>query len=360
MNLFKNFKSLSVIKVDELKNTIDENGPTVAVYAGTIALIAGGVLLAVKASSIKATAIKRTHKSTMDDIHGEQMLKKAEYTEEDAKKDTITAYKITAVELVKLYYAPVGLMALGTAGILFGTCKMKNKITGLTTEVAGLITVLNEYRKRVQNEVGEEKERDLYVGTTSSEKISSKLNDDTSMDGKTKKVNKAQLNKNPMVVEWGEYNWDGSKNSEFESRYPSSNYISARATQRNANSTIDACLNGETVVIKVEDILKQHGIPVSSKLIDRAWVVSRDDKGHLYCPIEGGYSYVDTGIDIDHIEFYVDADDLKEEKEGIAEASSILFVFSGTVSYSEYLKSKEKGLVSVYKPVKAHKSSKLR
>jgi hypothetical protein len=355
MNLFKNFKTFSVIGGDEFKQKCEEVGPRASIYLGTAALVAGGIMLAKK--TMKASDVIAAKDTGMAKIaHATEISKNSEgnipYTDDDIKNDTIIVYRDEIVSFAKLYIAPVLVMAMGVTAIMYGTGKMTNKITALTTETAGLLTFLNQYRQRVIGEVGTEKERALYLNEKESEDIVSTTEDGKTVKGKTHSIDKSTAKKNPMTVEWGEYNWDGSKNSEFEYSYPSNNFLSAKATQLSANRTVDCCGIGETVVIKVEDILKQHGIPASAELVDRAWVISRDNEGHLYSVLPGGYNYVDLGIDIDNMNLYVDAQDLLEEEQGTASAYSIMFIFSGTVSYSEYLKTKEKGLVSKYKPVK--------
>lgn len=116
----------------------------------------------------------QTHKGVV--IEGER-------TEEGAEPDTIQLVKIErkdmtdeqkkllmarridlCKDIVKIYWLP-GVLAVSSVGMIWGgRTLLRKELSTVTAAYATLLETYNKYRKRVANEIGEEKERQLAAG----------------------------------------------------------------------------------------------------------------------------------------------------------------------------------------------------
>jgi len=94
-------------------------------------------------------------------------------------KDVAYAYAINAMRVTKLY-APSVVLGVASIGLLTSShVTLTRRNAGLTAAYATLQTAFESYRERVREQVGEEKEKDLYRGITE---------ETIEEDGKVKKV----------------------------------------------------------------------------------------------------------------------------------------------------------------------------
>ena len=202
---------------------------------------------------------------------------------------------------------------VGLASILWGTNRLDKKVRDLTISAAAIAEAFNRYRERVANEVGTEKEKDLYLGTETKEVVSE--------DGKTtaeKVISESEVRSNPRIFEFGPTNWDGSMNSVFDRKSPSLNILTINSVMKKAQMDLE--IYGKAWM---RDYFKMLGIPCPAVYTTAGWVVEKDENGELYSPI--GDAKVDFGL-IDNVRFYCDEYDLAEEDAGIATAKPIMFV----------------------------------
>lgn len=111
---------------------------------------------------------------------------KAKQDLDERKADTDKKKLAVAIDICKDYLPAALCIAAGTTSICASHGIMKNRYTNLVAAYGTLTASFMEYRSRVREEVGAEKEEELYYGT-SKEMVSVKV---TQKDGKERKVNK--------------------------------------------------------------------------------------------------------------------------------------------------------------------------
>lgn len=338
MSIFTDIKVFAHNTYTKSRVLLDENGPKMAIYGGT-ALLVGAIALTAK-QTLKADEVLQAAKdreARIDTALTSPEISEAEYSTEDAKNDIRRSQIQTVKDFVVLYRAPIAMTVVGVAGILWGTNKLDKKVRDLTIGIAAINQALAEYRKRVANAVGEETEKDLYLGTnvTKVEVLDENGNPITKAEQVIKKNDADSLRRNPHIFEFGPTTWYGAVNSEFDKHAPSYNILKAKHIQQQAQKDLE--LYGE---VWVRDILKQFGAKkCPTALLNHGWVVKRDENGNLYAPI--GDAKVDFGL-IEDVTFYCDSYDWVEEEVGIAEALPIMMCFNSCdIVKSVYLEEKK-------------------
>lgn len=153
--------------------------PEILTAAGVVGGVTSGVL-ACKAT-LKVDKVMDKHEADMDYIHDAEMHN-GDY---NVKKETAIAYAQTAGRLAKLYAPAVSLGVASTACVLSGFGIIKKRNVAITAAYSVVQGKLSEYRKRVVDELGEEKDREFYHGLAKT-----KITVEETEDGKTKKVKK--------------------------------------------------------------------------------------------------------------------------------------------------------------------------
>lgn len=143
---------------------IQERSPEILMVTGIIGFV-GTVVLACKAT-YKVDEIKETYREKMDDIH-EYEENDSEYTHEDAKKDKFKLFCSCGTELVKLYAPAFTVGTFSIAAILVSNNIMKKRYAEAVVAYTTVSTAFSEYRKRVREEEGEDKDRHYMFGSRS-------------------------------------------------------------------------------------------------------------------------------------------------------------------------------------------------
>lgn len=119
-----------------------------------------------------------------------------EYTEEDSSREKTIIYIQSGWKLVKLYIPTVTFMALGVACVLSAHNILSKRNVALLAAYKASESSFLQYRERVREEIGEERENDIYYGNVT-ETVKEKVTDEKT--GKTKTV-KRELKKTGGVV----------------------------------------------------------------------------------------------------------------------------------------------------------------
>lgn len=143
-----------------------EYAPEITLVVGGVLVIGAGVLACKQTLKLDEVVSKGTDK--MEEIEAavkeEVELKDGSVYDEDcAKHDRIVTTISTAKNVVKLYALPVGMAVLGFALIVCGHKILRDRNTALLGAYASLATAYEAYRDRVRDEVGEERENDIYL-----------------------------------------------------------------------------------------------------------------------------------------------------------------------------------------------------
>lgn len=324
MNILTKAKVFAHNTLNRSRTALDENGPKLAIYGGA-ALLVGAIVMTGK-QTLKADEVLQAAKDREDRINQcltSPEITEAEYSAEDAKLDIRKSQIQTVKDFVVLYRKPILMTAVGLAGILWGTNKLDKKVRDLTVSVAAITQALSEYRSRVANAVGEETEKDLFLGTdvTKVEVLDENGNPITKAEQVVKKNDAEKLKRNPFIFEFGPRTWYGATNTMFDPHTPSYNILTVRQVMKESQADLE--LYGE---VWVRDILKKLGCKkCPTALLNHGWVVKRNEDGTLYAPV--GDPKVDFGL-VNNVEYYCDAFDLNEEEVGIANALPIMLCFN--------------------------------
>lgn len=137
-----------------------KNSPTL-LFAGGVVGVVGAAVLACRAT-LKVEA--HLEKTKIDIFQAHEVLAANTHPNAEAehKKDLVYIYVDSTVRLCKLY-APAILLGGASIAALMGSHNILNKRNAaLTAAYASLEKAWESYRKRVVDEFGEEKERELY------------------------------------------------------------------------------------------------------------------------------------------------------------------------------------------------------
>lgn len=135
-------------------------------FAAGVAGVVGATFLACKAT-LKL-------EETIDDITEEikdvkQKPVRSGYSASDHNKDMMYVYGKGAVKLGRLYGPAVGLGAISIASLTGAHVQLARRNAALTAALAGLTKTYNEYRARVIEEIGAEREKDIYMDVRNEE-----------------------------------------------------------------------------------------------------------------------------------------------------------------------------------------------
>lgn len=187
--------------------TLKKNSPTLMFGAGIAGVVVSTVL------ACRATLkLSDTLDEAKEDIDAVKALRDVEgYPDHEVKKDLAYAYSINVYRVAKLY-APAVIIGTASIAALTGShVTLSRRNSGLTAAYAAVQAAFDEYRERVKEEVGEERELELHHAIS---------NREIEVDGKKQIVKSADPNK------WSQYarffdesnpNWqkDGESNRTF-------------------------------------------------------------------------------------------------------------------------------------------------
>src|SRR4029077_14978732 len=128
-----------------------------------LAGVVGGGVLAWRAT-VKAVPAVYAFKAEIDDIKGSD-LQIVEKTS-DYRKDLAYVYGKNTLYIAKLYAPAIVVGGLGIACLTGSHIQLMRRNNALMAAYAALSAAYENYRERVREEVGEEKERDLYHAVT--------------------------------------------------------------------------------------------------------------------------------------------------------------------------------------------------
>ena len=255
--------------------------PEILTAAGVIGTV-GSTVLACKATLKVEDILDEAKKKSnlINAVHDGEIEVDAEYTDKDYSKDLLVNRTQTAVKLIKLYGPAISLGALSITAILGGQHILRKRNVAVMAAYKLCEESFNNYRSRVKDELGEEKDRQFYYGMTE-ETVKDKVK---SKDGKTKTVTK-KVEKAPYHL-YSQYarffdeaniNWDKS---------PEQNMYFLKMVQNQMNDKLKA--RGHVFLNEVYDAL---GFDRSEAGQLVGWVWNNDNTA-----MEAGDGYIDFGI----------------------------------------------------------------
>ena len=255
--------------------------PEILTAAGVIGTV-GSTVLACKATLKVEDILDEAKKKSnlINAVHDGEIEVDAEYTDKDYSKDLLVNRTQTAVKLIKLYGPAITLGALSITAILGGQHILRKRNVAVMAAYKLCEESFNNYRSRVKDELGEEKDRQFYYGMTE-ETVKDKVK---SKDGKTKTITK-KVEKAPdhLYSQYARFfdeaniNWDKS---------PEQNMYFLKMVQNQMNDKLKA--RGHVFLNEVYDAL---GFDRSEAGQLVGWVWNKDNTA-----MEAGDGYIDFGI----------------------------------------------------------------
>ena len=172
---------------DILANTkfkLASESPTIAIGAGIIGL--GVSIVLSSRATLKAQKVVEEHKAGLVEAHENYVLikddvdkeGKPKFTEKDYQRTQFNVVVKTSGKLLKLYGPTIVLAGLSIASIVYGRNVFQNRLTSLSAAYQVVSSTLESYRKRVAEEVGEEKEDELYYDILKNKAVGAMVDDE--------------------------------------------------------------------------------------------------------------------------------------------------------------------------------------
>lgn len=241
-----------------------KNAPTILFVAGVVGVV-GTVVLASR-STLKLEEVLEDAREDIEKANGLREEMPDAYSEQDRKRDMTIIYTKAAGKIVKLYAPAVALGGLSIMALSGSHIILTRRNVALTAAYAALDKGFREYRQRVSEELGEDKEREIRrpVNREVTEKA-----------GKSLVTIARPYGLSPYSVLFDESN----KNWDKENMY---NQMFLRSMQNWANDLLNA--RGHLFLNEVYDML---GFPRITAGQVVGWVKNNPN---------GGDGYVDFGV----------------------------------------------------------------
>lgn len=242
-----------------------KSSPEILLVGGIVG-VGASTIMACRAT-LKADEVIENANSKLERIHKAHEMETEDYTETDYKKDLFYAYMQTGWDFVKLYGPSVTLSVLSVSCILGSHNIMKKRNIALTAAYKAVEKGFSDYRKRVVDELGEEKDKQFKYGIKK-EKITVTEKDE---NGKDKKVKKTIDVLDPNGLSQYARVFDDNTSTQW-SPAPGYNQTFLITTQNYMNDKLKA--KGHVFLNEVYDAL---GLPRSSDGAIVGWVFGNGD-----------------------------------------------------------------------------------
>lgn len=244
---------------------ISKHSPEILLGLGIAGFV--GSLVAASKASIKAKKIIDDCNADLEKVNEAfDKIDKSEYSEKDYNNDKRIIYTKTTINVAKTY-APTILLATISIGSLLGSYGIiKKRHLAVIAAYNGLQDAFLDYRKRVIEEHGEEKDRMYKLGI----KEEIKAETITGKNGKEKTVESSELVIDPNHHSQYARFFDSS--SVQWNRIPEYNLMFLKTTQNYANDLLRS--RGHIFLNEVYDML---GIPRSQAGQIVGWVKGEGD-----------------------------------------------------------------------------------
>lgn len=234
------------------------------------AILFGAGVVGVVSTVVMASKATLKLEDILDDTNEKlemvKTLNHENYSEQDRTKDKVVVYTQTVLNIGKLYMPAVGLGILSIACLTGSHHILTKRNAALSAAYAGLEKTLRQYRERVSDEIGPEREARIWQPTEKVEVIDE--------DGKKSKIElPTERGGSPYKVLFDEANKHWQRADEY-------NHIFIQAQQNYANDLLRA--KGHVFLNDVHDML---GLPRTKAGQIVGWVMDGD-----------GDNYIDFGI----------------------------------------------------------------
>lgn len=158
---------------------LKKHGPTIATGAGVVGMVVSTVWSCKQTLKIEAINVEFDEKEKeldekiekVKELQEEGKISAEKYSEADIATDRKIVKGRRYWEYVKLYIAPGLLGAVSLGLICWGHSSLLKDNAALAGAFTGLTEAFNEYRKRVREDIGEEKDREYFTGMKTEERV---------------------------------------------------------------------------------------------------------------------------------------------------------------------------------------------
>lgn len=274
----------------KIVDKIKEARPEILMIAGGIGIV-GSIILTRKAAK-KEDDILEEANVTIENIHAcqENLDNTDDISEEERKKsmkvlkkDLSTVYIQTGVKIVKIYGPAIGAGIAGLGCMCLSHKFLKDRNKALTIAYTGLVTAVQEYRKRVADKIGKDKERDLYFNIKE-EEIETVTVDENGKEKKKKEKVKVVDEQAVLDSPYSVFFDSSSREYKDDAEY---NKTFLLHQQRFLNEQLHA--NGVVYlndVYRALDVKPEHNLPIEGWMI--GWHKDGDKNGED--------SFIDFGL----------------------------------------------------------------
>lgn len=161
--------NLSVIKhaiTSKTGRTIlltQKHSPTILFAGGVIGVVATTVMAS--RATLKVDEVLKENRTKMADVKALRASNHPDYSESDYRHDLTVLYTRKAIELTKLYGPTVIVGVVSIAALTQSHRILSSRNAALTAAYAAVEKGFREYRARVVNELGEEKDKEFRFGS---------------------------------------------------------------------------------------------------------------------------------------------------------------------------------------------------
>lgn len=134
------------------------NSPKILFGVGVVSVV-GAAVLACK-STLHVEDVLNEHEKHAMNI---KTVQHETYTDADRRQDMLTLYIQTTVKLTRLYAPPIIIGSFGIGCLTKSHNILSQRNAALSAAYAGLDSTFRNYRERVKKEIGEEKEKEVYL-----------------------------------------------------------------------------------------------------------------------------------------------------------------------------------------------------
>lgn len=241
--------------------------PKLLFGAGVVGMVTTTVLAC--RATLKVEDILDQHEAKLNDIAQVQAMGRDDYSLDDAVKDKRYLMIKTSVSLGKLYGPAIGVGVISIFCLTKSHSILNQRNAALTAAYAAVDQSYKAYRKRIQAELGEERELEFY--RNANEKV-------TGIDHKTGKAKEKWVigseEKSPYAIFFDEHNGNWQTTPEYNAMW-------IRTQQKFANDLLQA--RGHVFLNDIYDAL---GFPRTSAGAVVGWVKNSPD----------GDNYIDFGV----------------------------------------------------------------
>jgi hypothetical protein len=248
-----------------------KHSPTVLFAAG-VAGVVTTVVLASKATLKMEDVLAEAEKKRVE-IGDAEALETDEYTNDDAKRDGAVVRVQTALAIGKLYAPAFAVGVISIACLSGSHVILSRRNVALTATLAGVDRMFKEYRARVVDELGAEKDQEFRYGTVERE-----ITVETDDGPKKKTVKVVDKKQDPYT-----FLFDGTTTQNWQ-KIPAYNQMFLNAQQDFANQLLMA--RGH---VFLNDILDALGLDRTPAGAITGWIKGAHET-------KEGDGYIDFGI----------------------------------------------------------------